>query len=778
MRDGVFQLGLRTLLGVLLAAAVAARAAPPIHWPPDLLAPSRPWTAANATVRSAGPRSAARAITSTLEGPARVGTPVPGGLAGAGRLVVQGELAPPATGIVRLAVYLKDADGLWYECARAEPLVLGKRAELIVDLTRSGALEPRGHFGEWDGNALSDVREVGVGLLAERGALCTFRLDVVRVEAGGAPTEPLRLFDVVPPPQRVERYAMVETSFRLNRAFENPFDPAQVAVTAEVQTEAGAAERVPGFFSQAFVPRKGAPRELVPFGAPRWTVRYTPTQTGPHELRLVAETPAGTLRSPALHFVVAPSARRGFLRVAKSDPRVFEDARGDVFRPVGHNLHAPVDRRGAWVAGIRRPEDRGLAAYAERFARLARTGQNVTEVWMAAWWAGLEWSSDRPGYRGAGRYNLRHAARLDRLFALAEEHGLRLHLVVDNHGKASDDVDAEWRHHPYHRRHGGFLRRPQELFTDPRARTLYKRKLRYLLARWGQSPHLLGLTLWNEVDLAGGNTPAARREKAEWCGWAVSTVKHLTPHVLVGVHFSTNYQSVDPGLAELPGVDFVACDAYHESEDLVELLDETAAVLGRFGKPILVTEFGGNWYGGSVPRLRADLHAGLWSSAFLPLAGTPLFWWFDVLEKHGLDGEFAALRRFLDSAGGRPGGLEARQVMVRGDEARLLDVGSLALVGPGAARVYLYDKKAAALWVDAEHLTPLPSLEVEIPGIEPGSCQVVFWDTATGRAMREEAVRAAGGSLRLRTPPFRRDLAITVSSRPEPLAAEGKDGAP
>ena len=743
--------------------------------PLDLVRDGVGWFGVNAEIEAA--RAPARGLLVTCS-PARnatVGTMLVGGLAKAGQALIEVRLLEPTKRPVRWAVYLKDRDGLWYEHPFPQELAVGRTKQATVELAKPGAFEPRGHFGAWDGSALLDTREIGLRLFAEEETPFRVLVSALSVSASEPENDPLRIFDLTIPRGSVGPYETFEASFRVNRAFQNPFDPQEVDVVGEIRAPKVAAVRVPGFFSQAYAPSSPQGGGLVPFGFPRWVVRFTPTIPGEHQLTVHIRTGSAAAATPTIPFRVMASKNRGFLRVSDRDPRYFQHATGEPFHPVGHNLHSPVDQRGSWLVGVQRPVDRGAASYDARLERMARSGQNLTELWMASWSLDLEWSGQWPRYRGAGRYNLHNAACLDRVFGLASRHGVCINLVVDNHGKASEAVDAEWQDHPYNRRNGGFLSRPQELFTNSRAFGLYQQKLRYILARWGQAPNLLGLIFWNEINLAGDSDPVSRRQKAEWYAKMAAYAKSIAPHVLVGVHFSSDFQSVDRLLASLPEVDYIACDAYHESGDLIGLLEETAVVLAQYGKPVLVTEFGGNWYGGSVPQLKADLHAGLWSSAFTPLSGTPLFWWFDFIEKHELDDEFAAVRRFL--AADDPGreGWNWQQVKIRSEDPRILDIGSLSLAGARSARVYLFDKQASSLWVDAARLKPVPPIDLEITGMQPGTYRAEFWETGQGKKIHESSVGSVGGALAIRTPAFVRDLAVKVFSTP-PVSSARKGG--
>ena len=53
---------------------------------------------------------------------------------------------------------------------------------------------------------------------------------------------------------------------------------------------------------------------------------------------------------------------------------------------------------------------------------------------------------------------------------------------------------------PYNVKNGGFLQTPEDFFINSQARALTKRKLYYILARWGYSPNIMAYELFNEVE--------------------------------------------------------------------------------------------------------------------------------------------------------------------------------------------------------------------------------------------------------------------------------------
>ena len=84
--------------------------------------------------------------------------------------------------------------------------------------------------------------------------------------------------------------------------------------------------------------------------------------------------------------------------MATNDARYFSHSDGSFFFPVGHNIHSPTDarfdRQFPWAE--RRAE--GSAAYERLFPVMQEHGENITEVWMAAWSLGREFfpAADAP----------------------------------------------------------------------------------------------------------------------------------------------------------------------------------------------------------------------------------------------------------------------------------------------------------------------------------------------------------------------------------------------
>src|SRR5690606_5863104 len=62
-----------------------------------------------------------------------------------------------------------------------------------------------------------------------------------------------------------------------------------------------------------------------------------------------------------------------------------------------------------------------------------------------------------------------------------------------------------WQNHPYNSQNvGGTANSTTDFFTDFSSKLFYKQRMRYIIARWGYSPNILGYELMQEIDLFGG----------------------------------------------------------------------------------------------------------------------------------------------------------------------------------------------------------------------------------------------------------------------------------
>lgn len=672
---------------------------------------------------------------------------------------------------IQALLYWIDADNNWFQNLAPSSLTPGKAVRLKFDISASAdGWAPQEHFGAWHHRVR--MRPAGIGLRLFSGNSYSGTVAVAEAVAVSKPKPPhsppaFNQIRVLTPTVNVyERY---ELAVDLPDRYDNPFDPAEISLAAIITDPNGSIDKVFGFYHQSYFRHRGdAGDRLVPQGAPHWRIRYTPTTPGAHRIVIEARDRLGTVESDAFAFQALPPRRPGFVRVSSLDPRFLEFDDGSPYFPIGHNIRSPFDdrvnRQFPWA--IRHPET--SVAYRRYFRDMQAHGENITEVWMASWSLGLEWSRTAPGYHGLGQYNLIHAWELDHVIEEAERRGIYINLTIHNHGQFSTHWDPEWSQNPYNRSIGGYLDSPEEYFSDERAMEDFMRRMRYIIARWGYSPHVFAWKLWNELDLTGAQRERVnyrRPEVVEWHRQAGRRIKDLDPYRhLIGTHFCGDFTHQNPDIVKLPEIDIALVDAYHGNPDplhIVELMRRTAEFNNRFEKPVLITEFGGSAYAGTLEHIESALQAGLWSSVAIPLGGAPMLWWWALIEEQDYYPKFRALANFMDGEDPRNPAATLRRVAVIVHDTNAAPSTSF--------RAWCFsDGRDGRGWlVDADRFsggTPptVSNLALRFDNMHEGAYDIEFWETAAGHPIENTVIESRDGQLTVAVPPFARDLAFKI----------------
>ena len=734
--------------------------------------------------------------------------------------------------------FMKDKGGLWYQARSPAALVPGHWTTVTADI-RGGSpdVTPLGHLGQWDDNQASQIKMIGITFYGDKDfsgkvLVANFRgwmrpprfISMVDQINGNAPNnEPiasnhaaelaklgksaasfkddaLRVlnFRTEPDapagdsaqsapssPPMVRKFETFTVCFELNRQVDNPFDPDKADITCMVTTPSGQNLEHIGFWYQDYDRTdRFSGDELKPMGRPEWRIRITPREEGTYKyalsIKLGNEPP---LILPAREFCCIPSENKGFIRVSQKDPRFFEFENGEFFYPIGHNLHSPVDIR-CWKEIFKQepPAGRGLNMYSDFFAKMEQNGENTAEVWMASWWLGIEWTQKWSDYYGAGRYSLQHAWKLDAVAEMARQHGISLHLVLDNHGKFSSYCDWEWNNNPYNSiLSAGGVANAQEMFTNATTKNWQKNKLRYIAARWGASPQIMGWELVSEYDLVGdrGATEWEARSKFHKSptlkAWAREMINHIRKCDVYGhpvtIHYATDFQWIDVQLAITPFFDYVVTDAYRHiakrytrcAADMQAWATQNLAA-NNATKPFWITEYGGDNMAAPQPALEADVQCGMWATWMTDGAGVPLFWWYDFIDRKNLYGYYLGFANYVKGEDRRG---------IKGIMAPLPVLSGTASAGL-AGTMYRWNKGAYG-WIyndAAMYMMPAPGespkhdgVTSAIPELDAGQYQVEYWDCSTGKIVSSEVKDvAAGAALPLKFPAFTINVAVKVKA--------------
>lgn len=574
----------------------------------------------------------------------------------------------------------------------------------------------------------------------------------------------LELRNVVASHRTLGCYDTLDIRLDLRAKYENPFEPEQVRVEGVFISPAGKAAKVNGFFDQAFTRKlENGVEKIEATGEPFWHVLFTPDSVGKWTYSVFATDRSGTtVTSPESRFEVTASQKPGFIRRSRSNSRGFVWDNGKPYFPVGENM--------CWGGG------RGSFDYEEWLPELAKAGGNFIRIWMCSWNCALEWAEQSKGeqrngnYHGVGVYSLDNAWKLDRILDAAERQGVSVMLCLGTYGEFNDGGyfnEGQWKANPYSVTNGGPCAKPQDFWTDPTARKLYQRRLRYLAARYGHRPNLQSWEFWNEAKApATWVAEMARYLKGtgEFKGRAADPYGHLV---------TTTYG--DEEVWKVPEIDFTQTHSYGTGNinDHGPVVISEARKHAVYGKPHMMGEFGIDW---RSPDNKYDaegkginLHNALWASVVSGDAGGAMIWWWDsYVHPKNLYREFAPIRRFTDAIPWASG--EWKSLTSTASSANDNETSNSA-----EARVYgMISSRTAIVWFqnpasnwrnvyERKSIPVIRNATVRLREFPPGRYSARWWDTFKGEVSRQETVSSKEGEVQLVLPVLADDTAVILA---------------
>jgi hypothetical protein len=700
-----------------------------------------------------------------------------------GALVLTAELIVPGEAPADLGVgaYVSDRHGAWYQTCQDGHLAPGHhRIRFSLGPADPLVSEPM-HHG-WSPGASALMAKTGIFFYSAAGSRTEITITSLAVAplpdvpAAGATVKrllDLRLGDGTATVAAGERWTI---QVRPDPMPANPDDPRQFTLAAVITGPDGVAMRIPGFSYQAMtLDDRGDREDATPHGPGIMQVRFRARQPGRYQVSLEASWEGGpTVVTAVPALTVTGQPWDCYARVDPLDPRFFAVG-GDFWWPIGLNVHSVNDVRSQENLGTRLTTDRRAAATIAQLRRLAAGGGTAAEIWLASWNLGLEWRADWPGFAGRMRYSQEQAARLDAVLDAAWALGVRVNLVIANHGQISARMDSEWRDNPWNRATGGPIADPALMFSAPEALDGQEAMRRYLIARYADHPAIMGWKLWSEINLTAGNQDAqAHQTMKRWHEFAAARWRALDAYAHpITTHWAGDYRSSDWDIAGLPGMAYLCIDAYHggpggwgDGGTLAALLSDSVLDsrdgLARFRKPVLVTEYGGSAMGASDTLLRAEHASASWAALVSGHGGAPMLWWFEWVDQQGLYQPFRAIARFI--AGEDLRGQAAHSVLIATlpDQPRLW---SHAWSRAGRMLGYLLD----TTWQGGGSARSYAAGEMRLvigDQVAPGTCHLEWWDADSGELVESRMFEHPGGMLALTVPGFTRHLAFKLARAP------------
>jgi len=454
----------------------------------------------------------------------------------------------------------------------------------------------------------------------------------------------LKINSVKASASQVEIFDTLELTVDLSARYTNPFDSDQIELIGHFITPSEKEIAIPGFYYLGFSRSEEDGKEiLTETGRPHWKVRFTPTETGTYTYQVSAKDATGTVASRTKRFEVSGSDRAGFIRVDKNSRMFMKFDNQEPYFAVGEAI--------AWASPRKQTYE-----YEYYFDKLARNGCNYSRIWMVEWNLALEWKDyDKTSGKayGLAKYSPDNSWRLDYILGLAKKQGLYLVLTVDTYGSVMDKKgnwnEERWSVNPYNKANGGPCETPKDFWTDQAAKELYKRRLRYILSRWGHSPNILAFELWNEVDAP-----------QEWTEEMAGFIKEHDPYghlvtTSLGYGFQEKHLYDTSRIWNLDSIDYVQTHLYGKGGDLKDLAqaisDISRYMAQKYRKPHLIGEFGIDYYKDDAYYDKegkgVQIHNALWASVMSKSFGTAMTHWKEYIDRKDLYHQFKAVANFV-----------------------------------------------------------------------------------------------------------------------------------
>jgi hypothetical protein len=307
------------------------------------------------------------------------------------------------------------------------------------------------------------------------------------------------------------------------------------------------------------------------------------------------------------------------------------------------------------------------------------------------------------------------------------------------------------------------LKTPGDFVSDPTARDLFKRRLRYTAARWASYPSLGVWEWWNEINWTPINDEAL-------VPWITEMTKELQKYDPYNHLRSTSYANgIDNKIWSMPELDFAQQHDYSASDPASMLSQNLAKIQKNSGeKPALLAEHG-NSDDGNTP-----FNNGLWAAPFSGYASTAMYWWWDnYIDPSNLWFQYKGISEFMkgeDLTKMTPSQVETSpsggivSILSRPDHA-LIWVRDDNYNMHGTQLAYYKDKNPGSNWIYLP--APLEGLSFTINSLQDGAYLATWYSTIDGLPTAAPLViTVKDGSVTINVPRFQIDLALKIVKAP------------
>ncbi len=327
---------------------------------------------------------------------------------------------------------------------------------------------------------------------------------------------PKDLLEIKEHDREVGKYEKLEIGLLHNEAYTNPYNPNEVSVEAEFTSPSGLKYDLFGFYYQDFT---RTAEDWIPIDTDcPWRLRFAPMELGDwtYTVKIVANG-ITTHQSEEKSFECVESENPGPLKIADNN-RYLEFENGESFFGIAQDLRGAVNLTGRPIFWPDCTENGGdgnndlncnywcynrntLIQHKEHISEFKSNGGNLVRLWMEPHTYEIEWDE-------LGNYDphQNRAFDFDELVEHAADNDVYIHLVTrgitslyhsDSFGQEGGEGSGWWLN-PYHKDLG--LPMPVDFFLNGTAIDIYKRRIRYIISRWGYSTAIASYSLLNEPE--------------------------------------------------------------------------------------------------------------------------------------------------------------------------------------------------------------------------------------------------------------------------------------
>lgn len=505
----------------------------------------------------------------------------------------------------------------------------------------------------------------------------------------------------------INKYDSLFVDIGTSAPWTNQYNPDDIRIDACFTPPTGADIIVPCFYTGGNS------------GNSQWQCRFTPKQIGTYSYRIdVYQSSVLTTSSQVYTLDVSDSSADGFLRTNPSSYYTFIHDSGKRQRGIGENI--------GW--------EQGGYMYDRLFPLLHSMGCNYVRLWLAN-----PYNVQLEGViYGLGKYDEQIAKRMDNTVNLAKQSGIYLTLSFDGAGELEPnptDPLTGWAKNPYNSANGGMCTTQSDFFTSASAKAQYKKKIRYIVARWGYSPNIAAFEFWNEIDGAWVHYGVAKSNVVSWHNEIAPYLKSIDPFDHIVTTSCTGYDQTNFWNL-MPDIDFSQTHPYYKQSTPDFNSAKFPSIIASFestnNKPHVLGEFG---YTSGEPRNESPwsnvdaLHRGLWYGMFSPTPILPQTWWWDYFEQNGDNYQFTVAAAFLTEM------MRNNAELTTATASGGSNVETFAVAAGQDRFVWMRNKKNYSVSV---------TLTMSVPN---GSYNVRYYNTSTGAWYNQQNINVTNGSL-------------------------------